>query len=71
MSQMFVPTGEMNPWCGVCGSRDLKFCEEETAFETVAQAAPYLANLESQEMAIRDDLDGRGETHDIKQIAKN
>lgn len=31
-----------NPWCGICGSKDLQYETGETKFDTVAEAMPHL-----------------------------
>jgi hypothetical protein len=34
---------KLNPWCGICGSPDLKFEDSPTVFDTMIEAAPSLA----------------------------
>ncbi len=54
----------VNPWCGICGSRDLRFEEARTPYQTMAEAARPLLEAQIQNMFTRSALDAAGLTHD-------
>ena len=41
----------LNPWCGLCGSRDLKFEDAPRKFKTMDEAVPAL--MEAQQMQLK------------------
>jgi thiol-disulfide isomerase/thioredoxin len=46
--------GEMNPWCGLCRSRNLHAEDRATRFETMTEAMPHLEELARQNAATRE-----------------
>jgi hypothetical protein len=61
----------VNPWCGVCGSKELKFEQGPTPFKSLEEAeAPILQSLLDQ-LATRALLDKAGLTYDSKLQQKN
>ena len=38
--------GLMNPWCGICGSRDLKYEDGVTRYQSIEEAKPHLEETE-------------------------
>jgi hypothetical protein len=60
-----------NPWCGICGSRDLHFEEGATPFDTwrvptgtAGDATPELLRAQEENLRSREILDALGLTHD-------
>jgi hypothetical protein len=45
--------GDINPWCGICGSRHLRYEAAPTRFETMEKARPELERLERENAAAR------------------
>lgn len=45
--------GEINRWCGLCGSRDLKAEAAVTRFNTLDEAMPHLKEEEAKQMLTR------------------
>jgi hypothetical protein len=39
----------INPWCGLCHSRDFRYEAQPTRFETMEQAMPHVKELERQQ----------------------
>jgi len=37
---------KVNPWCGICGSTELRFEDSETIYTTLAEATPALAQAQ-------------------------
>jgi hypothetical protein len=53
-----------NPWCGICGSRDLVYEEGKTTFATLEEAMPLLRQLEADNLLSRQLLDEAGQSYD-------
>jgi len=45
--------GVLNPWCGLCKSKDLRAEDEATVFTTMDEAKPMLDELEREQAATR------------------
>jgi hypothetical protein len=58
-------TGLVNPWCGICGSRELHFEHGETRFTTIEEAQGSLRAMEAANMASRMMID------EVKKRARN
>lgn len=43
--ETFKRESKLNPWCAICGSRDLQYETGATLFKDMEEAAPYLAAL--------------------------
>ena len=56
-----VASGGFNPWCGVCGSREMHCEGAPTKFKTLKEAAPFLREEEGKNMLARSQV-GQGET---------
>lgn len=41
----------MNPWCGICGSQDLKVDDQPTKWTTMQEAAPHIAEIAARNLA--------------------
>lgn len=54
----------LNRWCGICGSRDLKFEEGTTPWRTMAEALPYFKANEEACIATRQMMAAMGLTVD-------
>lgn len=52
----------LNRWCGICGSRDLRFEEKKTPWKTLAEAYPHLKAAEADNVAARHYLAARGQS---------
>jgi hypothetical protein len=54
-SMVLVATdgGGINPWCGICHSRDLHFEDGVTPFKTMEEAKPALEQTERDQLASR------------------
>jgi hypothetical protein len=46
----------LNPWCGLCGSREWHYEDGATRFRTLEEAEPELARLQAQNLAARGGL---------------
>ncbi len=46
-------TKVVNPWCGICGSRQITFEIGKTRFKTLQEAGPHLAEQEAAQLATR------------------
>lgn len=57
-----VRTTPMNRWCGICGSRDLRFAETTTPWKTLAEAYPALKAGEALQIETRGFLDATGQS---------
>jgi hypothetical protein len=56
----------MNPWCGICGSRELHFEEGRTPFQSIEEAmAPLLEGSRAQQES-RQVMDALGLSYDAK-----
>ncbi len=42
--------GVLNPWCGICNSRDLHCEDGITKFQSIKEAMPFLKELEAQQI---------------------
>jgi len=62
LKQMISPNGFLNDWCAICGSHVLKYEEGRTRFATLSEAAPFLAEQQSNNMMTRKLLDAAGLT---------
>ena len=54
----------INPWCGICGSRELVYEDRATLFETLHEALPLLHELEEEQLRSRGLLDELGLSYD-------
>ena len=54
-SMVLVTTdgGGLNPWCGICESRDWFYEDGVTGFTTLAEAKPFLEKCQADQMATR------------------
>jgi hypothetical protein len=43
----------INPWCGICGSREFNYEDAPTKFQTLEEARPALASLEALQKLAR------------------
>jgi hypothetical protein len=59
-----------NPWCGICGSRDLSFEEGLTPFASIEEAMTPLLSGERDQQESRQVMDALGLTHDARQREK-
>lgn len=67
--QAMFACGAFNPWCGICGSRVLKY-ETGMLRETDREKAmKELAKSQADQFATRAMMDAQGMTHDVQ--AKN
>lgn len=48
-----VRNKELNPWCGICKSRHLNVEVKPTVFRTMAEARPFIAMLQDEQMIAR------------------
>lgn len=48
-----VARHELNPWCGLCGSHELKYEDAITTFRTLEEARPVIEQLQAEQMATR------------------
>jgi hypothetical protein len=53
-----------NPWCGICGSRELVYEDGKTVFKTLEEAMPMLRKLEEDNLMSRQLLDASGQSYD-------
>lgn len=51
-----VKTGALNPWCGICGSRELWHEDMPTRFQTMEEARPVIEEEERKQAATREML---------------
>ena len=51
--EQVLAAGALNPWCGLCGSRDWHYEDRATKFRTLDEARSELARLEAQNAAAR------------------
>lgn len=56
----------VNPWCAICGSRDLKTEEEPTEFLTMKDAAAHIAGKVHAEAELREKFKSSGTMFDQK-----
>ena len=49
----------LNPWCGICGSRDLRWEHRPTHYTTWEEALPALRHEEAQQAITRAVIGGR------------
>ena len=49
-----MAAGNMNPWCGLCNSRQWTYEDRATAYATIAEALPALAETERRNAATRE-----------------
>jgi hypothetical protein len=56
----------VNPWCGICGSRDLSFEEGLTPFASIEEAMTPLLEGSRAQQESRQLLDALGVTHDAR-----
>jgi hypothetical protein len=40
--EVLLESGAANPWCGICGSPELRFESGKTRWETLKEAAPFI-----------------------------
>jgi hypothetical protein len=51
---LMVKTGYVNPWCGLCKSKDLHTEDGATVFATMEEARPRLLEMEREQAAARE-----------------
>jgi hypothetical protein len=51
--QIAIEKGIINPWCGLCRSREWKYEDAETPYRTMEEAAPHLHDAEQKQRAAR------------------
>jgi hypothetical protein len=51
----------MNPWCGICHSRDLTYEDGRTRFRTIEEARPFLEANEREQARARSILGQQGQ----------
>lgn len=56
----------LNPWCGICGSRDLKYEDMATKFATMEEAKPHIECEECKNVLSRMSLDELKMTFDSR-----
>jgi hypothetical protein len=49
-----VGAGWLDPWCGICRSRDFHYEDGRTAFQTLAEAYPVMKALEDAQRRTRE-----------------
>jgi hypothetical protein len=49
-----IETNQINPWCGICHSRDWRYEDERTKFQTMDEAQPHLEELGRRQEATRE-----------------
>ena len=49
----------MNPWCGICQSRDWTYEQRRSKYRTMEEAKPEIARLELEQMLTRMVIDQR------------
>ncbi len=54
-----LDSGVLNKHCGICGSEDLKFEIGVTRWQTLKEAAPYLAEIQAANLATRAMIESR------------
>lgn len=47
-------TNGINPWCGICGSRDWHLERARSIFQTIEEATPHIKQIEQENLAARD-----------------
>ncbi len=47
----------INPWCGICGSPELRFEHRQTAYGSLTEALPELLAVETEQRASRAAID--------------
>lgn len=52
-----IASGAVNPWCGICGSRELRYETAVTRWDTLEQAAPSLKEEERRNALARAVID--------------
>lgn len=55
--EQWIEKKEINPWCGICGSRDWKYEMARTKYTTMQEAATELAKEEAKQMESRRYID--------------
>lgn len=59
-----IQNANMNRWCAICGSRDLRFEEGTMPYKTLAEALPNLLANEQKNIESRRLLDAMGGTYE-------
>jgi hypothetical protein len=54
----------LNPWCGICGSRELAYEDRPTPYRTIEDALPELRETEQANLESRAHLDALGLSYD-------
>jgi len=57
----------LNPWCAICGSRELRYEDAPTRWATLIEAAPHLGEIAAANADTRAFLDALGLTFDAEQ----
>lgn len=48
-----IEAGVMNPWCGLCRSRDIQFENALSKFATLDEAMPEMKKMAEEQAAVR------------------
>jgi hypothetical protein len=59
---------KFNEWCGICGSRELRYETRPTKFASLAEATAAARMLEAENIETRRELDVLGLTYDSRQV---
>jgi hypothetical protein len=54
--EALIEKGGMDPWCGLCRSRNWTYEDQPTIFATLAAALPHLMAAEEQQASVREYL---------------
>jgi hypothetical protein len=52
--RLLFNAGNLNPWCGICHSRDFHIEDGATAFRSMDEALPHLNQLQAENAATRE-----------------
>ncbi len=53
---LLIEKGSLNPWCGICRSRQWTYEDEPTIFATMAAAMPHLQAASDRQQSVREYL---------------
>lgn len=57
--ESWIAEKAINPWCGICNSRDWTYEQRRTKFATIEEARPELTKLEIEQMLTRMQIEER------------
>ena len=49
----WIRRGQINPWCGICHSRELHYEVAQTKWKTMAEAEPEMLKAEAENLQTR------------------